>query len=316
MTRLDELERKMLAAARQSMEPRAADRYRVQAGLVGTGEVPLQGWDDAPSLSLVREPQDSGAVLKQPSANPAPAGEAPAGHQALGGEVPLERSLLSEPKKAALLGWIAGGLMGFGLGIAVMYRPVMPGGVETQEAQTLATTQAQAYASSPNGSDTARLRVRSESSTVAPSDPDPLTAEATTQEPAEVDAVVEEVESTDQASTTRGLRRTASAPKTPPDESTGSTLALELSMLQRARRALNLGNGLLALGIVESLDERVPTGVLMEERSATRILSLCKLGRDRQVQQRSKQFLARYPRSMYAQRVRNGCDATQDTEQQ
>ena len=50
-------------------------------------------------------------------------------------------------------------------------------------------------------------------------------------------------------------------------------------MLQRARRALNAENGRLALGIVEELDERFPKGLLVEERSATRILSLCMLER-------------------------------------
>ncbi|HEU4578317.1 MAG TPA: hypothetical protein VFS67_08685 [Polyangiaceae bacterium] len=87
----------------------------------------------------------------------------------------------------------------------------------------------------------------------------------------------------------------------------GSTLAQELALLQRARRALNRNDALLALGIVQSLDERFPDGVLMEERAATRILSLCQLGRSAEAGEQGQHFLLAHPRSVYAERVRHSC---------
>lgn len=90
-----------------------------------------------------------------------------------------------------------------------------------------------------------------------------------------------------------------------------STLAQELALLQRARRALNRQDAQLALGIVQSLDERFPEGVLMEERAATRILSLCQLQRSDEARAQGQQFLAGHPRSVYAERVRNSCAGKQ-----
>jgi hypothetical protein len=98
--------------------------------------------------------------------------------------------------------------------------------------------------------------------------------------------------------------RRATAPSKPE-----SSLARELAMLQRARRALNADNGRLALGIVEELDERFPQGVLIEERSATRVLSLCQLERVGEAKEAAKAFLEHYPASVYAERVRKGCAA-------
>jgi len=90
-------------------------------------------------------------------------------------------------------------------------------------------------------------------------------------------------------------------------EESGSTLAQELALLQRARRALNRSEALLALGIVQSLDERFPDGVLMEERAATRILSLCQLDRKQEAREQGRRFLLAHPRSVYAERVRRSC---------
>ena len=97
--------------------------------------------------------------------------------------------------------------------------------------------------------------------------------------------------------------------KSAPPLAPGSSLAEEVAMLQRARRALAAENGALALGLVEELDERFPKGVLIEERSATRVLSLCKLERTDEARQTARSFLERYPGSVYAERVRNSCAA-------
>lgn len=89
-----------------------------------------------------------------------------------------------------------------------------------------------------------------------------------------------------------------------------SSLAEELAMLQRARRALGAGNGLLALGIVSELDERFPRGVLVEERVATRVFSLCALERVAEARAVGHEFLSRHPSSVYAERVRTSCIET------
>jgi hypothetical protein len=86
-----------------------------------------------------------------------------------------------------------------------------------------------------------------------------------------------------------------------------SSLAEELSLLSRARRALNRDQANLALGIVLSLDERFPNGVLMEEREATRILCLCALARTDEARSRAQRFLTLHAASVYAERVRGSC---------
>jgi hypothetical protein len=90
-----------------------------------------------------------------------------------------------------------------------------------------------------------------------------------------------------------------------------SSLAEELSLLSRARRALNRDQANLALGIVLSLDERFPNGVLMEEREATRILCLCALSRTDEARSRAQRFLTLHAASVYAERVRNSCAGAQ-----
>jgi hypothetical protein len=105
-----------------------------------------------------------------------------------------------------------------------------------------------------------------------------------------------------------GARAAApAAPRAAAAEDSGSTLAQELALLQRARRALNRNDARLALGIVQSLDERFPDGVLMEERAATRILSLCQLERKEEAREQGHRFLLDHPRSVYAERVRHSC---------
>jgi hypothetical protein len=108
-----------------------------------------------------------------------------------------------------------------------------------------------------------------------------------------------------QGSTPRGAQ--AARRKSAVDEP--SSLAAEVAMLQRARRALNSENGRLALGIVQDLDAQFPRGILIEERNATRVLSLCQLDRADEARQVAQAFLERYPASVYAERVRGSCIA-------
>jgi hypothetical protein len=106
------------------------------------------------------------------------------------------------------------------------------------------------------------------------------------------------------ASSARGVR--AIGPR-PAKEAQPSSLAAEIAMLQRARRALNAENGRLAVGIVQELDEQFPRGVLMEERNATRVLGLCQLGQIDEARRMAHSFVEQYPGSVYAERVRRAC---------
>jgi RNA polymerase sigma-70 factor (ECF subfamily) len=58
------------------------------------------------------------------------------------------------------------------------------------------------------------------------------------------------------------------------------------------------------------LDEHArtyPTGVLAEERSAERVLTLCKLGRKAQARTEAARFLRATPDSPLAQSIRSSC---------
>jgi hypothetical protein len=88
---------------------------------------------------------------------------------------------------------------------------------------------------------------------------------------------------------------------------TGDDLAGELLLIQRAQRALARGDGEAAL---EALDEHArvhPHGRLVEERQAARVLGLCAVGRADEARAAATRFLARYPASAQAARVRGAC---------
>lgn len=84
-------------------------------------------------------------------------------------------------------------------------------------------------------------------------------------------------------------------------------LAGELLLIQRAQRALARGDGAAAL---EALDEHArahPHGRLTEERQAARVLALCAVGRSDEARVAAARFVARYPTSPHAARVRGAC---------
>jgi len=240
MTNLEELERSILAGARQELGPSATDRMRVQSGLVLTEA----WWKPAP----------------------------------------LRRSLLRGVARSwrggVAVGIVLGALLGYGVGQQFS-------GMRSAVA-TLPASESVAVAMP-----------------VAPAEvaPEPVAAAP------ELDGAL----ATTGAATSAGLpagspaRASEAGSRRAVSRDKGSTLAQELSLLQRARRALNRDDARLALGIVKSLDERFPNGILMEERSATRILSLCQLERREEARDQGRRFLAAHPRSVYAERVRDSC---------
>ncbi|HEY1537512.1 MAG TPA: hypothetical protein VGF76_26010, partial [Polyangiaceae bacterium] len=83
-------------------------------------------------------------------------------------------------------------------------------------------------------------------------------------------------------------------------------MQLEISGLRRAQQLLHAGNAAQALSALDQLAQQVPQGALMEERDAARALAQCSLGRSSSV---ANAFLARYPKSVHAARVRSACTA-------
>ena len=107
---------------------------------------------------------------------------------------------------------------------------------------------------------------------------------------------------TPQTTPSSRMRATATMPSSP---QTAQDLQVEISGLRHAQQLLHSGNAAGALGALDELAREAPSGVLMEEREATRVLALCSLGG---VQRPTvERFLAKYPNSVHASRVRNAC---------
>jgi len=86
----------------------------------------------------------------------------------------------------------------------------------------------------------------------------------------------------------------------------------EARLLRRADDALQSGSFMYALQLLDELAVRFPSGVLAEERSAERVLVLCKLGRTDQARAEAARFLRSTPGSPLAKRITASCAAPLD----
>jgi hypothetical protein len=98
------------------------------------------------------------------------------------------------------------------------------------------------------------------------------------------------------------------APSASAAPSSSGTLAEEVRMLEEAQAALRSGDSLVALALLRRLDQRFPRGALREERAAAEVLALCASDLTGEAVGRGRAFLAKYPRSVYAARVRAACE--------
>jgi hypothetical protein len=99
----------------------------------------------------------------------------------------------------------------------------------------------------------------------------------------------------------------AAAPSNAPSPAPSSaTLREEARELQRVDRALRSGTPQLALGLLRELDERIPRGVLLEERAAARLIARCQNG-DASAPNAAVAWLERHAQSVYAPRLRAAC---------
>ncbi len=325
--KLDELEQTLIRAARADLSPGAADRERNRAAV----------WSQLGSVSQVGSVSQAGSVSQVGLARPlgsqgtgtpgksgAQGSGVVAGTDAAGAAAPLNQPA---PFLARWGGWMAlslglllGGGMGGGLGFgwgwergqaalngAVLSRDgaarsgvdgAVLSGADSLGSGALALADGDSRSGAGVASEPGRGAdaVPHGSDDASPSGSDGASFDARGS-----NGDLDGVGAAPSAKAANSKRRAGNTQR--------SSLAEELAMLQRARRAIADENGRLALGIVQELDERLPNGLLMEEREATRILSLCQLQRGREARQRAAVFLARYASSVYAPRVRQSCIA-------
>lgn len=89
---------------------------------------------------------------------------------------------------------------------------------------------------------------------------------------------------------------------------TASALAAEAALLQRAQTALAAGVPASALVQLEQHAREFPTGVLVQEREALRVVALCAAGREPEGRAEAAIFLRAHAGSVLAERVRGACD--------
>jgi hypothetical protein len=100
------------------------------------------------------------------------------------------------------------------------------------------------------------------------------------------------------------------APSDPPPAAVPAgpvTVAAEARLLRESDEALRSGDGARALALLDEHAATFPSGVLVEERMAERVVVLCALGRTAEAQQAAAVFLRDHDRSPLAARVRGSC---------
>jgi hypothetical protein len=112
------------------------------------------------------------------------------------------------------------------------------------------------------------------------------------------------------------VRSRAGEPKRQPGETgerepqaadMAQALKEEQALIAGAKRTLDAGDASGAMRALAEHARRFPDGILAEERSALRVMALCARGDSGQGQTERADFLARWPRSPHAGRVRSAC---------
>jgi len=87
----------------------------------------------------------------------------------------------------------------------------------------------------------------------------------------------------------------------------GNEIRQEVALLSKAQAALSRGRPQEALEALSEHAQRFPRGVLSEERAATRVRTLCALGRTREAAAELKRIETLNPTSAYLSRARESC---------
>jgi hypothetical protein len=98
-----------------------------------------------------------------------------------------------------------------------------------------------------------------------------------------------------------------SSHKPPRDAPEASSLAAEVELLKRAQAAHNEGRHDAALRLLEQHRRRFPRGQMGEAREVARMLALCNLGREAELERARRRFARQHPRSAHMDRVRAIC---------
>jgi hypothetical protein len=100
------------------------------------------------------------------------------------------------------------------------------------------------------------------------------------------------------------------APLVAPLGSSGTrSIQSELELIRSAQKNLHRGDARAALALLSEHARRYPSGALSEERDASRVFALCKLGDVAGARAQAARFLRRSPASPFAERVRASCSS-------
>jgi len=108
------------------------------------------------------------------------------------------------------------------------------------------------------------------------------------------------------AAAPRGAAPTTTARATGRGRAPGE-LSAETALIASAQAATNRDEAARALELLDEYERRFGNGALAEEHAAARVLALCSAGRRAAARAEAARFLARWPRSPQAARVRQAC---------
>ncbi len=291
MNELDALSRSLLSAAGNCHEPTEADRIRIRARLakclgitVGLGAVASAATHASPAAAATA----TGAVA----------------------EGSLVGTLFGSAK---LL------VVGKVVGITLAATAAGFGGYEWASSSDSATRTATPADVTPAPPVSATTVVKTPDAVELPDAPDFTTASATQRRfPKPPEAPLPR---------TAGNAATANTPSVQPGASSGSqadprevalpavasfpvdqpNLSSETRALQRAQEILLEGLAAQALLLLEQQKAEFSGGLLDEERSAARVVALCRMGRVQAANAAAAEFLKKAPHSVLAERVANAC---------
>ncbi len=98
---------------------------------------------------------------------------------------------------------------------------------------------------------------------------------------------------------------TRSAPSARP--AAARSIKDELELVRAAQQALNRNDPKAALALLTEHAQKFPSGVLWEDREASRVFALCRLGNAAGARALADSFVRRAPKSPFVDRVRTAC---------